>query len=124
METLNLSCCGSLQVKVLKQEADHELWEVGDRHVSDPLAWESPKHTSILSDDMVESAVSTPVTPLPALLAALLFARWLLYRVVIPQGENDAHQSKYHCLCLLSRCDQQLQSLPVLPLPLLSFFSW
>jgi hypothetical protein len=107
-----------------QQEADHKLWEVGDRHVSDPLAWESPEHASVLSNDVVVSAVSDPMTPLPALLAALLSARWLLYQAVVPQGGNDAHQSKYHCLCLLSRCDQQLQSLLVLPLPLFSFFSW
>jgi hypothetical protein len=47
---------------------------VGDRHVSDPLAWESLERASILSDDAVESAVSDPMTPLPALLAALLSA--------------------------------------------------
>jgi hypothetical protein len=97
---------------------------VGDRHVSDPLAWESLENVSVLSDGAVESIVSDPVTPLPALLTALLSARWLLYQAVIPQGGNDAHQSKYHYLCLLSRCDQQLQPLPVLPLPLFSFFSW
>jgi hypothetical protein len=107
-----------------QQEAGHELWEMGKHHVSDPLAWESPEHASILSDDTVESAVSDPMTPLPALLAALLFARWLLYQAIIPQGGNDAHQFKYHCLCLLSWCDQQLQPLPMLPLPLFSFFSW
>jgi hypothetical protein len=107
-----------------QQEADHELWEVGNHHVSDPLAWESPEHAFVLSDDAVESAVSAPVTPLPALLAALLSARWPLYQAIIPQGENDAHQSEYHCLCLLSRLDQQRQPLPMLPLPLFSFFSW
>jgi hypothetical protein len=79
---------------------------MGDRHVSDPLAWESPEHASVLSNDAVESAVSNPVTPLPALLAALLSARWLLYQAIIPQGGNDAHQSEYHCLCLLSQHDQ------------------
>jgi hypothetical protein len=107
-----------------QQEADHELWEVSDRHISDPLAWESPEHTSVLSDDAVESVVSASVTPLPTLLVALLSARWPLYQAVIPQGENDAHQSEYHYLCLLSRLDQQRQALPMLPLTLFSFFSW
>jgi hypothetical protein len=74
----------------------------------------------------MEFAVSAPVSPLSPLRAAPLSAlwaiplspRWPLYQAIVPQGESGAHQSKYHCLCLLSQLDQQRQPLFVLSLPL------
>jgi hypothetical protein len=50
--------------------------------------------------------MSAPMTPLPALQAAPLSPRSSLYQAIVPQGENDARQSKYHCLYLLAQLDQ------------------
>jgi hypothetical protein len=91
---------------------------VDDLHVFDPLPWGSPEHAFVLSDNAVETAVSAPLTPLPTLWAAPLSPRWPLYQAIASQGGSDAHQSEYHCLCLLAQHEQQRQPLPMLPLPL------
>jgi hypothetical protein len=43
---------------------------VDDLHDASPLAWESPELAYVLSDDAVESELSTPLSPLGPLWAA------------------------------------------------------